>query len=263
MVKRLVTVLFMLFVLFQALPMAAQERDEEMINASLRFIKEKANLSKKEYQKFAKIYIEYNEQLAKLNRELKPDNPDYMKRWNLVNDDYTGKLAKELEDSTRTKIGIAQFELGQKIWKQWYDRNQHEMDMQTQMWMRSAQMNRQFMMMQPQIMDARRRQMQNMENVSQQQRQWWENYWKNWQRPDSIPAIQPHRPIGVLPMQSSPRYLQRSKQDSTTFMPQRIMRPGTGMRTPAAPSPYRRPVWENLPRQWQWGTERFQRPGTN
>ena len=37
--------------------MQAQNRDEQMINASLRFIKENANLTKKEYEKFAKIYI--------------------------------------------------------------------------------------------------------------------------------------------------------------------------------------------------------------
>jgi len=263
MVKRLVTILCMLFVLFQALPMAAQERDEEMINASLRFIKEKANLTKKEYQKFAKIYIEYNEQLAKLNRELKPDNPDYLKRWNLVNDDYTGKLEKELEDSTRTKIGIAQFELGQKIWKQWSDRNRHEMDMQTQMWIRSAQMNRQFMMMQPQVMDARRRQMQNMENVSRQQSQWWENYWKNWQRPDTIPSMRTHGPVGVSPMRGPSQNMQLMERDSTSIRPQGWIRPGIGMRSPFAPNQMRRPVWGDSLRQRQWGTDRFQRPANN
>ena len=70
----------------------AQDRDEQMINASLRFIKENANLTKKEYEKFARIYIEYNEQLAKLNRELKPESREYMKRWQAINDDYMHKL---------------------------------------------------------------------------------------------------------------------------------------------------------------------------
>ena len=127
--KRLLTILGMLFAMSLCAFAAAQEdRDEQMINASLRFIKEKANLTKKEYQKFAGIYTEYNEQLAKLNRELKPENPDYLKRWNTVNDEYTSKLKKELPDTTRTKIGIAQWELGQKIWNQWSERNRHEMD---------------------------------------------------------------------------------------------------------------------------------------
>ncbi len=206
--KRLSMILFMLFALSLCVHVAAQEdRDEQMINASLRFIKEKANLTKKEYQKFAGIYIEYNEQLAKLNRELKPDNPDYLKRWNVVNSEYTGKLEKELPDTTRTKIGIAQWELGQKIWNQWSERNRHEMDMQTQMWIRSAQVNRQFWMMQPQVMDARRHQMEHIEQFTEQQRQWWENFWKNRSdRPDSImnhPMFHPNP--GMYPNQRGPQ----------------------------------------------------------
>lgn len=206
--KRLLTILGMLFAMSLCAFAAAQEdRDEQMINASLRFIKEKANLTKKEYQKFAGIYTEYNEQLAKLNRELKPENPDYLKRWNTVNDEYTSKLKKELPDTTRTKIGIAQWELGQKIWNQWSERNRHEMDMQTQMWIRSAQVNRQFWMMQPQVMDARRHQMEHMERYSEQQRQWWENFWKNRpDRPDSImnhPMFRPN--AGMYPGQFGPQ----------------------------------------------------------
>lgn len=162
------------------------ERDEQMINASLRFIKEKAVLSKKEYQKFAKIYSEYNEALAKLNRELKPDNPEYMKRWNSINSDYNGKLDKELADSTRRKIGMAQWELSQKIFEQFSQQHRQEMDAQTQMWMRSAQLNHPFMMMQPQVIEARRRQMENMQQLSEQQRQWRENFRRNWHLPDSV-----------------------------------------------------------------------------
>ena len=65
--KKLLTVLCLLFVTLVSVPAMAQEqdRDEQMLNASLRFIKENAELTKKEYQKFAKIYTEYNEQLLK------------------------------------------------------------------------------------------------------------------------------------------------------------------------------------------------------
>lgn len=199
--KKLLTVLCLLFVTLVSVPAMAQEqdRDEQMLNASLRFIKENAELTKKEYQKFAKIYTEYNEQLVKLNRELKPDSPDYLKRWNAINDSYMEKMGKELPDTTRTKIGMAQWELGQKIWGQWTEQNRKEMDRQTQMWMQSAQMNRQFMMMQPQVLDARRRHMQNMQNFSEQQQQWWENYWKNREKPDSamIRRFERHMPYPI------------------------------------------------------------------
>ena len=40
-----------------------------MINAQLRFIKENARLTKREYQRFEKIYLEYNVQLFELNKE--------------------------------------------------------------------------------------------------------------------------------------------------------------------------------------------------
>lgn len=188
--KRLPSILcYLLLAMSVGGPVCAQtpsDRDEQMINASLRFIKEKATLTKKEYQKFAKIYSEYNEELAKLNRELKPDNQDYMKRWSSINNEYNNKLEKELADTTRRKIGMAQWELSQKIFEQFSQQNRQEMDVQTQMWMRSAQINHPFMMMQPQVMDARRRQMENMEQLSEQQRQWRENFRKNWHLPDSI-----------------------------------------------------------------------------
>ena len=80
-------------------PSMAQERDEQMINASLRFIKENANLTKKEYDKFAKLYIEYNEQLAKLNRELKPESREYMKRWQEINSDYMQNISRNIARS--------------------------------------------------------------------------------------------------------------------------------------------------------------------
>ena len=140
------TALLILAGLFLTQPMQAQDRDEQMINASLRFIKENANLTKKEYEKFARIYIEYNEQLAKLNRELKPESRDYMKRWQTINDDYMKKLDKALPDSTRQKVGMAQWELGQKVWGQWSEQNRNTTERQFQMMGQWNQMNPQFMM---------------------------------------------------------------------------------------------------------------------
>ncbi|HBA12800.1 MAG TPA: hypothetical protein DCW98_02355, partial [Bacteroidales bacterium] len=101
------------------LTIKAQERDEEMINAQLRFIMENADLNRKEYDRFAKIYIEYNEQLANLNRTHKPGEFEYVKEWREINDSYQKKLEKALPDSTRFKIGVAQWQLGQKIWQEW------------------------------------------------------------------------------------------------------------------------------------------------
>ena len=150
--KRLLTALVILLGL--SLPVCSQteERDEQMINASLRFIKESANLTKKEYQKFAKIYIEHNEDLAKLNRELKPESREYIRRWSEINKDYMDKLEKALPDSTRQKVAIAQFELGQKIWGRWSDENRQNTERQSRMMGQWNQMNPQFMM-QPHIFD--------------------------------------------------------------------------------------------------------------
>ena len=56
----------MILCLILTIPVKAQpapqskEKDEQMINAQLRFIMESAGLTKKEYQKFAGLYIEYN-----------------------------------------------------------------------------------------------------------------------------------------------------------------------------------------------------------
>ena len=155
-----------------------------MINASLRFIMESANLTKKEYQKFAKIYIEHNEELAKLNRELKPESREYMRRWSEINKDYMDKLEKALPDSTRQKVAMAQFELGQKIWGRWSDENRQNTERQSRMMGQWNQMNPQFMM-QPHIFDYQRLRQHEMQQADAQQQQWWENYWRNWQRPDS------------------------------------------------------------------------------
>ena len=182
--KRLLTALVILLGL--SLPVCSQteERDEQMINASLRFIKESANLTKKEYQKFAKIYIEHNENLAKLNRELKPESREYIRRWSEINKDYMDKLEKALPDSTRQKVAIAQFELGQKIWGRWSDENRQNTERQSRMMGQWNQMNPQFMM-QPHIFDYQRFRQHEMQQADAQQQQWWENYWRNWQRPYS------------------------------------------------------------------------------
>ncbi len=182
--RKLWTALFILAGLFLSQTSQAQDRDEQMINASLRFIKENANLTKKEYDKFAKLYIEYNEQLAKLNRELKPESRDYMKRWQAINDDYMKKLDKALPDSTRQKVGVAQWELGQKVWGQWSDQTRRNSERQFRMMGQWNQMNPQFMM-QPHFYDFQRFRQHEMQQADEQQQQWWENYWRNWGEPDT------------------------------------------------------------------------------
>ena len=182
--RKLLTALIILAALSIPVSAQTQERDEQMINASLRFIKENADLSKKEYEKFAKLYIEYNEQLAKLNRELTPESRDYMKRWQTVNGDYMKKLEKALPDTTRQKIGVAQWELGQKVWNQWSDHNRHTAEQQFRMMGQWNMMNPQFMM-QPPMYDFQRFRQREMQQADAQQQQWWENYWRNWDRPDS------------------------------------------------------------------------------
>ena len=182
--RKLWTALFILAGLFLSQTSQAQDRDEQMINASLRFIKENANLTKKEYDKFAKLYIEYNEQLAKLNRELKPESRDYMKRWQAINDDYMKKLDKALPDSTRQKVGVAQWELGQKVWGQWSDQNRRNSERQFRMMGQWNQMNPQFMI-QPHMYDFQRHRQREMQQDDEQQQQWWENYWRNWGEPDT------------------------------------------------------------------------------
>lgn len=182
--KKLLTALVVAFCLSLSCFAQNTDRDEQMINASLRFIKENANLTKKEYEKFAKLYIEYNEQLAKLNRELKPESRDYMKRWSSVNKDYMDKLEKALPDTTRQKIGVAQFELGQKIWRQRSEQNRQNTERQFRVMGQWNQMNPQFMI-QPHMYDFQRHRQREMQQDDEQQQQWWENYWRNWQRPDS------------------------------------------------------------------------------
>lgn len=213
--KRLTALLILAGLFLTAPSVMAQERDEQMINASLRFIKENANLTKKEYQKFAKIYIEYNEQLAKLNRELKPESREYMKRWQEINSDYMQKLDKNLPDTTRQKVGIAQFELGQKVWGQRSDRNRQNTERQFQMMGQWNQMNPQFMM-QPHMFDFQRFRQREMQQADAQQQQWWENYWRNWERPDS--AMMRRIEEGRRRYQSQDSIWQQRRQQ---FTPQR------------------------------------------
>lgn len=182
--KKLLAALTIMFCMFTFLPCAAQEMDEQMINASLRFIKEEASLTKREYQRFAKLYIEYNEKLAKLNRELKPDSPRYMSSWSAINEEYMKGMEKALADSTRRKIGVAQWELGQKIWNEWAQQNHENARQQFFMMGQWDRMNPQSMM-RPHMFDLQRRHEFEMEHAGEQQQQWWENYWRNWGRLDS------------------------------------------------------------------------------
>lgn len=188
--KRFLLPIFFLFGFSFLVPIFSQDLDEEMINAQLRFIKENAHLTKKEYQRFAKIYLEYNVQLFELNKEQMkkaeanrnsggdpfigiPFGPgrdmtetnEYMKKWNEINSSYLKRLEDNLPDSTREKIGIAQWELGQRIWEQWSEHNKKVM---------SEQME-----------EMRKRHEQMWNQMSQQQDQWWQNYWKQWPAPDT------------------------------------------------------------------------------
>ena len=219
-----------------------------MINASLRFIKENANLTKKEYEKFAKIYIEHNEQLVKLNRELKPESREYMKRWQAINDDYMQKLNKALPDSTRQKVSIAQWELGQKVWGQRSEQNRMNTERQFQMMGQWNQMNPQFMM-QPHIFDFQRFRQREMQQADAQQEQWWENYWRNWGEPDTAmirrmeeyrkrfrggqDSVWQQRRQQFVPQQFGPQNGQRfnSPQNGQQFSPPQFnpqFRPGGG-----------------------------------
>ena len=182
--KRWTALLILAGLLLTQPSVMAQDRDEQMINASLRFIKENANLTKKEYDKFAKIYIEYNEQLAKLNRELQPESREYMKRWQEINSNYMQKLDKALPDSTRQKVGIAQWELGQKVWGERSEQTRIHSERQFQMMGQWNMMNPQFMM-QPHMFDFQRHRQREMQQADEQQQQWWENYWRNWGEPDT------------------------------------------------------------------------------
>lgn len=192
--------LLLCFVLGLSSSLFSQENDQQMLNAQLRFISEKAKLTKKEYQKFAKIYLEYNQQLIQLNREQYPEGTpvnvfsmpmpmmgrndfgrnSYSEKWNKINSEYRSRLEKALPDTTISKIGLAQFELGQKIWKQWADENLKIQEQQMNFW-RDMEMHS----VPNQMGEIFFRNHEHWREVSRQQEEWWKNYWKNWNAPDS------------------------------------------------------------------------------
>lgn len=125
----------------------SQERQERMIYAQLKFIMEKAELTKKEYSRFSKIYIEYQNKLFELNEsnlsgqshrdELDVRNPhmpftpqqpskEYFEKWEKINSEYLSKLEKNISEATRQKIGQAQLELNQKLWNRWSQDSQRD-----------------------------------------------------------------------------------------------------------------------------------------
>lgn len=188
----LITTLFAGIILCSTSTTAQDKMNEDMLNAQLRFIKENANLTKREYQKFAKIYIEYNNRLFELNSEQQeeigkggypfifgtPTPPasgsDYMKKWKEINDDYLEKLSDALPDSTRAKIGKAQWELGQKIWSQLAERNRQIMERQ----MQNMQMYQQMIW----------------KEMAEKRFEWRRNFKEGWQIPDSVAPF--HGPGG-------------------------------------------------------------------
>ena len=94
------------------------------------------------------------------------------------------KLNKALPDSTRQKVGVAQWELGQKVWGERSEQTRIHSERQFQMMGQWNMMNPQFMM-QPHMYDFQRHRQFEMQQADQQQQQWWENYWKNWGQPDT------------------------------------------------------------------------------
>lgn len=129
--------------------LSPEEKQEKMIYAQLKFIMEKAQLTKKEYSKFSKIYIAYQKELFDLNESnmsvqkheyeelsdvrnsympfapAKPSN-EFFEKWQKINGDYLSKLEKNLSENTRQKIGAAQLELNQKLWNRWSQDSQRD-----------------------------------------------------------------------------------------------------------------------------------------
>lgn len=182
--KRLAVLFCLIFTMVMGAYAQAEKMDEEMVNAQLRFIKEKAELSRKEYQKFAKIYLDYNKALFELNSKRAKENsgnndnpfgfgfiPDpgkadkYMKEWREINDSYMEKLEKQLSEDARRRIGEAQFELGQKMWQQMNEKMRKDAEERMKEYGKHMEeMGRQFE--------------ERMKQAGEQQQGWWENYWK-------------------------------------------------------------------------------------
>lgn len=277
--KRILLLLCMLLGLSSAL--FSQENDQQMLNAQLRFISEKAKLTKKEYQKFAKIYLEYNQQLMQLNREQYPEGTpmnmfsmpmgradfgrnSYSEKWNKINSEYRSKLEKALPDSTISKIGMAQFELGQKIWKQWADENMKIQEQQIEFW-RDMEMHS----VPNQMGEIFFRNHENWREVSRQQEEWWKKYWQNWDAPDSFmmrrDSLFNHMQGGHMFMPGNPgQRMNPGQYNPGQYNPGQFSAPGqymgpmgNGMFPPRNINPYQRrserndsttvPTWRSMP----------------
>lgn len=221
-----VQILMFMALLVAILPVKAQDRpdmSEQMIHAQLRFITEKAHLTKKEYRSFAPIYLEYNKALFELNKDqmpvmgpgvlggtgipggmgmpfdFRPDQKqqEYGKKWATINDTYRVKLEKALPDSTRQKIGMAQWELGQKIWQEWAEKGREAMERQfghmpqpgerpgmggerpDSLWLKNLEREHPEVVQRWREMDARRE-------------HWGDNYWRQWHFPgQTVPGQRP------------------------------------------------------------------------
>ncbi len=121
-----------------------ENRQEQMIYAQLKYIMEKAELTKREYSKFSKIYVEYQKSLLELNSQnvqrsaendfhnphmpFAPGNPgkEYFEKWEEINNEYLKQIEKIFPEEKLQKIGQAQFELNQKIWNRWSQETQRD-----------------------------------------------------------------------------------------------------------------------------------------
>lgn len=311
--SRLPVLLSILFCLFVTQSVKAQEMDEQMINAQLRYIKEKSDLTRREYQRFALIYMEYNKALYELNKSLIPQNNDgnglfsnmplgirlneqseeYYEKWNQINKTYREKLEKQLPDSTRQKIGIAQWELGQRIWKEWAEKSQKTQERQMGMirmidqgdWrpggfqpqMQGQQRSfedinkylqdhpeerkrfeeqheywqdhpEEFEQFHEQMEQQRKQNEERWKEMADQQKQWWENYWDEWNRNGQFRR---NSPIFSDPRQQRIFPPRRDSDSVRNNWQHNLPQPNVG-----APGP----TW-NGPSQWNnrfWDTPRYE-----
>jgi|GEM_PF-4462437 len=209
--KRFVRILVFAMSLLTVIPLGAQNanadrnvnKDEQMIHAQLRFIVERAHLTRREYRNFAPIYIEYTKSLLELNQaqeekrsqtepsgmgmpfDFRPDieqMQEYGRRWGEIDETYRKKLSKALPDSTCVKIGIAQWELNEKIWKEWEEKGREMMErrfghmgMGEDANMDTAQMRR--------FEEMRKNGEQRWRELNSQHERWGQNYWNQWHFP--------------------------------------------------------------------------------
>ncbi len=180
---------------------AAEDRpDNDMTNAQLRFIMENARLSKKEYQRFAKIYIKYVDSLYELNNsamskpsdgpsfgmpfDFHPDNrqqQEYMRKWNEINEEYRSAMERQLSEDACHRIADAQWKLGQKIWEEWMERSRKEYEQQMEKGRKEFE----------QQMEKGRKEMErHWTDIINRQGEWWNHYWRSWG--DSLPRRDGH-----------------------------------------------------------------------